>query len=122
MSKRNFLHLAIIAALVLLGMPSKAAADEFYAGKTVRFVVGFAAGGGYDTYTRAVARHIGKHIPGNPATVVENMDGAGSLIAANYLYKNAGRDGLTVGIFNSAMVLRQALGDRSVRFDARKLG
>ncbi|MBI2348939.1 MAG: hypothetical protein HYV05_09845, partial [Deltaproteobacteria bacterium] len=65
---------------------------------------------------------FGKHIPGNPGTVVENMDGAGSLIAANYLYKNAQPDGLTVGIFNSAMVLRQALGDRSVRFDARKLG
>lgn len=122
MNKKFFLSLAVIVGLVCLGFPPKAAADEFYKGGTIRFVVGFAAGGGYDTYTRAVARHVGKHIPGNPATLVENMDGAGSLIAANYLYKNAEPDGLTVGIFNSAMVLRQALGDRSVRFDARKLG
>ena len=64
---------------VCLDIPTKAAADEFYQGETIRFVVGFAAGGGYDTYTRAVARQIGKHIPGNPGTVVENMDGAGSL-------------------------------------------
>ncbi|MBI4524125.1 MAG: hypothetical protein HY695_09980 [Deltaproteobacteria bacterium] len=112
----------MMVGLVLLGTGPQATANNFYEGKTIRFIVGFAAGGGYDTYTRAIARHISKHIPGNPTTVVENMDGAGSLIAANYLYKNTEPDGLTVGIFNSAMVLRQALGDRSVRFDARKLG
>ncbi len=103
-----------------------AAADpamaEVFKDKTVRFIVGFAAGGGYDTYTRVIARHISKHIPGNPTTVVENMDGAGSMIAANTIYRNTEPDGLTVGIFNSALVLRQALGDSAVRFDASKFG
>lgn len=122
MSKKFFLSLAMIAGALCLGFQPKAIADEFYKGETIRFIVGFAAGGGYDTYTRAVARHIGKQIPGNPGTVVENMTGAGSLIAANYMYRNAEPDGLTVGIFNSALVLRQTLGDRSVRFDARKFG
>jgi tripartite-type tricarboxylate transporter receptor subunit TctC len=99
-----------------------AAADDFYKGKTIRFVVGFAPGGGYDLSARIVGRHIGKHIPGNPTIVVENMTGAGSLIAANYTYNSAKPDGLFVGIWNSAYVLRQALGDKAVRFDGRKLG
>lgn len=111
----------IFGIWLLTSLPS-VFAQEFYQGKTIRFVVGFAAGGGYDTYTRAVARHIGKHIPGNPSTVVENMEGAGSMIAANTLYRNTDPDGLTVGVFNSALVLRQALGDRAARFDASKFG
>jgi tripartite-type tricarboxylate transporter receptor subunit TctC len=102
--------------------PDRSAADDFYKGKTIRFVVGFAAGGGYDLAARIVGRHIGKHIPGNPTIVVENMTGAGSLIAANYTYNSAKPDGLFVGIWNSAYVLRQALGDKAVRLDARKLG
>lgn len=116
---------ALVAAGLLSicgAFPTSIWADDFYQGKSVRFIVGFAAGGGYDTYTRAIARHIGKHIPGNPSAVVENMDGAGSLIAAHYMYKNADPDGLTVGNFNSATVLRQALGDRSVQFDTRQFG
>jgi tripartite-type tricarboxylate transporter receptor subunit TctC len=97
-------------------------AQDFYKGKTIRFVVGFAAGGGYDLAARIIGRHMGKHIPGNPTIVVENMTGAGSLIAANYTYNSAKPDGLFVGIWNSAYVLRQALGDKAVRLDARKLG
>ena len=100
----------------------KAGADEFYKGKTVRFVVGLAAGGGYDLSARTVGRHMGKHIPGNPTIVVENMTGAGSLIAANYTYNSAKPDGLFVGIWNGALILRQALGDKAMRFDGRKLG
>jgi tripartite-type tricarboxylate transporter receptor subunit TctC len=99
-----------------------AGADEFYKGKTIRFVVGLAPGGGYDLSARTLGRHMGKHIPGNPTIVVENMTGAGSLIAANYTANSAKPDGLFVGIWNSAYVLRQALGDKAVRFDARKLG
>jgi tripartite-type tricarboxylate transporter receptor subunit TctC len=99
-----------------------AGADEFYKGKTIRFVVGLAPGGGYDLSARTVGRHMGKHIPGNPTIVVENMTGAGSLIAANYTYNSAKPDGLFIGIWNSAYVLRQALGDKAVRLDARKLG
>ena len=97
-------------------------AQDFYKDKTLRFIVGQAAGGGYDTYTRTIARHIGKHIPGNPSAVVENMTGAGSLVAANYLYNNAKPDGLTIANWNSAFVLNQALGDRNIKFDARKFG
>ena len=64
---------------------SAASGDDFYKGKTIRIVVGFSAGGGFDTYARALARHLSKHIPGQPAIVVENMTGAGSLIATNHL-------------------------------------
>jgi tripartite-type tricarboxylate transporter receptor subunit TctC len=99
-----------------------AAAQDFYKDKTIRFIVGQGAGGGYDTYTRTIARHIGKHIPGNPSAVVENMTGAGSLVSANYLFNNAKPDGLTIANWNSAFVLNQALGDRNVKFDARKFG
>jgi tripartite-type tricarboxylate transporter receptor subunit TctC len=121
--KRAFLFspVALILA-VLFGFAGGARADNFYEGKTIRVIVGFSAGGGYDTYARAVSRHMGKHIPGNPSFVVENMDGAGSLIAANYTYRRAEPDGLTLGVWNSAFVLYQALGDRAVRLDGRKLG
>ena len=121
MNYRNLLlPLAMTGILAAYGA-SQALADDFYAGKTIRVAVGFAAGGGYDTYARIVARHMGKHIPGNPSFVVENMDGAGSLIAANYTANKADRDGTFIGVWNSAFVLYQALGDKAVRLDARKL-
>jgi tripartite-type tricarboxylate transporter receptor subunit TctC len=113
--------LAIVVGLVLLA-PVQSSADDFYKGKTIRFVVGLAPGGGYDLSARTVGRHISKHIPGNPTIVVENMTGAGSLIAANYTFNSGKPDGLFVGIWNSALVLRQALGDKAMRFDARKFG
>jgi len=107
---------------LLATAPAKSSTHDFYKGKTVRFVVGFAPGGGYDLSARIVSRHMGKHIPGNPTIIVENMTGAGSLVAANYTANSARPDGLFVGIWNSAYVLRQALGDKAVRLDARKLG
>ena len=76
-------------ALAFSLAPPDASAEDFYKGKTIRFIVGYAPGGGYDTYTRAIARHIGKHIPGNPSAVVDNMEGAGSLLAANYMFNKA---------------------------------
>jgi len=112
----------ITFALLCFAVPRLASGDEFYKGKTLRFVVGYAPGGGYDTYTRAVARYISRHIPGNPSAIVENMEGAGSLLAANYLFNKAAPDGLTVGNFNSGMVTQQALDARGIRFDARKFG
>lgn len=114
---------AAALGLVLLAMTwTVAGAEDFYNGKTMRFIVGYAAGGGYDTYTRNIARHMGKHIPGNPEAIVENMTGAGSLIAANYLYNRAEPDGLTVGVWNSGLNLQQALGARGVRFKGDKFG
>jgi tripartite-type tricarboxylate transporter receptor subunit TctC len=121
-AKTYWLVSSLIGLALLAGAIQKLHANEFYKGQTIRFVVGFAAGGGYDLSARIVGRHMGKHIPGNPTIVVENMTGAGSLIAANYTYNSAKPDGLFVGIWNSAYVLRQALGDRAVRLDARKLG
>ncbi|HJU60646.1 MAG TPA: tripartite tricarboxylate transporter substrate-binding protein [Candidatus Binatia bacterium] len=94
--------------------------EPFYKGKTVRIIVGGSAGGGYDAYTRAIARHLGKHIPGNPTFVVENMPGAGSIIAANYLYKVAKPDGLTLCHFIGGIILQQVLGKPGIEFDARK--
>ncbi len=95
---------------------------SFFEGQTIRLLVGFSAGGGYDTYGRAIARHISKHIPGNPDVVVENMTGAGSLVAANFLYNQAEPDGLTMGLWNSNHIFIQALADdleaEGILFDA----
>lgn len=123
MGKRalHFGFALIIGLALTLGSSLSALADEFYKGKTIRFVVGFAAGGGYDLSARIVGRHMGKYIPGNPTIIVENMAGAGSLVAANDTYNKVEPDGLTVGIWNSAFILRQALGDKAVRLDGRKL-
>ncbi len=119
----NWLIGLLVLLLVSWGSPSsQAAAEEFYKGRTVRFVVGFAAGGGFDTYTRVIARHIGKHIPGNPSTIVENMTGAGSLIAANHVFGAAKPDGLTVGNFIGPVILQQSLGNPAAKFDGRKFG
>ena len=96
-------------------------ADDFYKGKTVRIIVGGSAGGGFDTYSRIMARHMGKHIPGNPAIMVENMTGAGTLIAAKYLHSSAKPDGLAFGIFNGALILGRALGMKGIDFDMREL-
>jgi tripartite-type tricarboxylate transporter receptor subunit TctC len=112
-------HLLLV---LFLAEAPLAEAQDFYKDKIIRFVVGQAAGGGYDAYTRAIAHHMIKYIPGHPAVTVENMTGAGSLVAANYLYNNAKPDGLTVANWNSAFVLNQALGDPNVRFDARRFG
>ena len=104
----------------LLTAASASAQDGFYRGKTVRIIVGASAGGGYDTYSRTIARHIGKHIPGNPTFVVENMPGAGFLISANYMYKVAKPDGLTIGHFIGGLFLQQLLGKPGIEFDAAK--
>jgi tripartite-type tricarboxylate transporter receptor subunit TctC len=96
------------------------AQSNFYDGKTIRMIVGFTAGGGYDAYTRAIGRHMGKHIPGNPPILVENMPGAGSMISANYTFKAARPDGLTIGHFIGGLFLQQLLGKPGIEFDAAK--
>jgi tripartite-type tricarboxylate transporter receptor subunit TctC len=97
-----------------------AQAQSFFEGKTMRIIVGFAAGGGYDAYARVIGRHLGKHIPGNPNIVVDNMVGAGSLIAANHLYKVAKPDGLTIAHFSGGLFMGQVLGQPGIEFDAKK--
>lgn len=123
MLKKCVSSAGFLLALILFAAPLwGASADEFYKGKTIRFIVGFAAGGGFDTYTRIIARHFGKHVPGNPSTLVENMTGAGSMIAANHIYNRAEPDGLTVGNFIGPLVLQQFLGNPGAQFDGRKFG
>lgn len=118
LSKRN----AVIAmGLFLAAVPAAGhAAEPFYEGKTLRLVVGFSAGGGFDTYSRVIARHMGTHIPGNPTVVVENMTGAASLVAANYAYRVAKPDGLTIVNFHGNQVVNQIIGKPGIEFDARK--
>jgi len=112
--------LCLLIAMLGFGLAGAEAQDEFYRGKTVRIVVGFPPGGGYDTYSRAIARHLAKHIPGKPAIIVENMGGAASLIAANHAYRVARPDGLTIVNFQGNQILGQLLGREGVEFDARK--
>ncbi len=115
-------HLYFTVALIIgFAFDVHVGAQElFYRDKTIRIIVGFSAGGGFDTYSRVIARHLGKHIPGNPAIIVENRAGAASLIAANHLYKVAKPDGLTIGNFHGNQILNQALGYPGIEFDARK--
>jgi tripartite-type tricarboxylate transporter receptor subunit TctC len=97
----------------------KAVAD-FYRGKTVRIIVGFSAGGGYDAYSRLIGRHIQKHIPGNPNILVENMTGAGSIILANYMFNAAPKDGTVIGNFSGQIILEQLFGNAAVQYDLAK--
>lgn len=114
-------RVALLIGLILVGYVELVLAQtNFYEGKTIRFIVGFSAGGGYDTYTRLIARHLGKYVPGNPVFVVDNMAGAGSLISANYIYKVAKPDGLTIGHFIGGLFLQQLLGKPGIEFDALK--
>lgn len=101
------------------GFDEKSVAD-FYRGKTVRIVVGFSAGGGYDQYSRLIARHLTKYIPGNPAVIVDNMPGVGSIIAANHIYNAAPKDGTVIGNISGPIVLEQLFGAPSVQFDMAK--
>ncbi len=112
---------AVLFACAFLAAPA-GAQDSFYKGKTVRIIVGAAAGGGYDTYSRTIARHMGKHLAGNPTVVVENMPGAGFLISANHMYRVAKPDGLTIGHFIGGLFLQQFLGKPGVEFESAKFG
>ena len=112
--------LSVVIAL-LLGFAELAVAQEsFFKGKTVRIVVPFAAGGGYDIYSRIMGRHMSKYIPGNPVFVVENMTGAGGQIGMNHVYKAAKPDGLTMGTPIGTMFVDQLIGKPGIEFDGRK--
>ncbi|HYY87667.1 MAG TPA: hypothetical protein VFA49_02645, partial [Chloroflexota bacterium] len=94
---------------------------DFYRGKTIRIVVGFSPGGGFDTYARAISRYLGKYVPGNPVIVVENMPGAGSMLSANNLANTLPKDGSVVAHFIGGIILQQYLGNPGAQFDASKL-
>ena len=115
---------AAILALLAFAIAPQARADavaDFYKGKVVRIVVGFGPGGGYDAYARLLSRHLGRHSPGNPSVVVQNMPGAGTLRAANFIYAAAPKDGTTIGTFSRDLPLLAMTGaSSSVAFDPRK--
>ena len=116
---RSAASLLMLVALTM-GAARSDAVSDFYRGRTVNLIVGYGPGG-YDLSARLLARHMGRHIPGSPTVVVQNMPGGGSLRAANFLYTVAPKDGATIGAFGRDMPLAAALGDISgVRFDPRK--
>ena len=106
-----------IAMLAMLSLgPRTVRAQEFYKGKTVTIYVGFEPGASYDFYGRLLARHIGKHLPGNPTVIVSSMPGAGGLRAANYLFAAAPRDGTAIGIVTLSLWLEEVLGNPAVKY------
>lgn len=119
MKTRLFYRIGVIICLTLIPYVTPAA-EPYYEGKTLRIIAGSSPGGGLDTYSRAIARHMGKHIPGNPTIFVENMPGASTLLSANYLYKVARPDGLTIGNFLCSIAIGQLLGWEGVEFNINK--
>lgn len=123
-TKRAWLGLTVLAALASVvsgGCSARAdAIADFYSRKTVKLIAGFPPGGGYDTYVRVLARHYGQFIPGNPSTVPSNMPGAGSMNAANHIYKDEPSDGTVLGMFASSVVMEPLLGNNAAQFDPAK--
>ncbi len=112
------------AALIALSLVTRADADpiaEFYKGKTVSIIVSSPAGGGYDTLARTVARHLSQHVPGNPSIVVQNMPGAGGIVATNHVYANAARDGTVIGAPNNNVPFEPLFGTSQAKFDPKRL-
>jgi tripartite-type tricarboxylate transporter receptor subunit TctC len=116
----KLLKVLLVVGLLFSVLTPVSSQEPFYKGKTVRVVVGFSPGGGFDVYSRAISRHINKHLPGNPTVIVENMTGAGSLVAANHIFKVAKADGLTIGNINGGIFVQQLLGWPGIEFDALK--
>jgi tripartite-type tricarboxylate transporter receptor subunit TctC len=114
--------LAIAVGALLFGpLPADAQSlEQFYRGKTLEMVIGYPPGGSNDLYARLVARHIGAHIPGNPSVVPRNMPGAGSIVAANYIYNVAPKDGTVLGLISATAPLDEKLGAKGVKYEAAK--
>jgi tripartite-type tricarboxylate transporter receptor subunit TctC len=124
MINRKVISLSVMAwAIYLLGLPPRSAAQEpFYKGKTIRIIVGFTPGGFYDRWARLYSRYMPKYIPGSPEILVQNMPGAGSLIAANHVYNVAKPDGLSLAMTHYNFYMDQLVERKEVQFDARKFG
>ena len=120
MIRHRFSFIVVVLALVFCAQPVLAAPASFFEGKTIRIIVGLSAGGGYDLWARIIGRHLGRNIPGNPTVIVDNMPGAGSIIAANHVYKAAKPDGLTIGHISGGIIMNQIFGRPGAEFDARK--
>src|SRR5712672_1747740 len=116
----RILRMAAMLALLQGGTALAQSAEPFFARKTITISIGYTAGGSYDLYGRLVARHLGKHIPGQPSVVAQNMPGAGSLKAANYIYEVAPRDGTALAVIVESAALEQALDNPAAQYDASK--
>lgn len=118
-----WLTVAVLSGALALSSPVRAdPVADFYKGKNLTIWVGYGTGGGYDTTARVLARHFGKHVPGNPNVVVQNVPGAGSLLAANNLYNIAPKDGSVLGIFSSTVALLPLYRDPKAKFETLKFG
>lgn len=113
-------YLLAAAAVCFAGAARAESVADFYAGKQISVNIGFSAGGGFDTYARAVSRHIGRHIPGNPTMIPRQMPGAGSFRAAQFMYAAAPQDGTHLATFGQSLALQQALRDPNAKFDVRE--
>jgi tripartite-type tricarboxylate transporter receptor subunit TctC len=114
------LVLRLILCLAVLGLVPAQAQTDFYRGKTVTIVVSTSTGGGYDAMARAIARHIGRHVPGNPNFLIRNMPGAGGIAAVNWLFNVAEKDGTIAGLVSNATPLEPLFGTKEARYDAPK--
>lgn len=118
------INLFVFSGIVWTGAVALSAAEDrvaaFYRGKTLTILVGYSAGGGYDLYARLLARHIARHIPGNPTVIVQNMPGAASIVAANHLFNVAPKDGTVIGTFARGLPVEQLKGSSGVQFDAAR--
>ena len=112
----------VVFGFTLVAARSTVSAQDFYKDKTVTIIVGYSPGGSFDLYARVLARYIGRYLPGNPTRIVENMTGAGGLIAANHLYNRVKPDGLTIGAWAAPLVLQQIMGNEAAQFDGRRFG
>jgi tripartite-type tricarboxylate transporter receptor subunit TctC len=116
MSRGHCVVVAISLAFVLPTAAQAQSIEEFYRGKQLNMIIGYPTGGSNDIYARAVARHIGKHVPGNPTVIPRNMPGGGSLIAANHVFNVAPKDGTTLSLVAATIPLEERLGAPNVRF------
>ena len=116
-TRKSFLILAAVAAVASVAKADSVA--DFYKGRSVSMIIGYSVGGGYDAYARLLAHYFGRHIPGEPSIVPQQMTGAGSLRAANYLFSVAPKDGSVLGTFSRSMGIAPLLGQ--AEFDSRKL-
>lgn len=112
----------LIFAVSLIVSSQSAVNAQDYKDKTLTIIVGYSPGGSFDLYARVLARYIGRYLPGNPTRIVENMTGAGGMIAANHLYNRVKPDGLTIGAWASPLVLQHIMGNEAAQFDGRRFG
>ena len=122
-SPRTPFAVTTLFATVLLSNPLSAdPVADFYQGKQIRIITGAAAGDGYDLWSRMLARHIGRHIPGRPSIIVQNMPGAGTVLAANHVFNVAAKDGSVIGSFSRSLPSQALIGRPNIQFDPRRFG